>query len=90
MENLKIARNKKKFTQAQMAEKLNLSTTAYQFYEMGRNEPSIATLKAISKILDVTIDYLVNNENANSSNIVDLKDDLDKVIAILENMKDKL
>lgn len=46
-------------TAQQMADKLGISLRAYRFYESGSREPGLETLVKISKILNVTIDYLL-------------------------------
>ena len=88
MKNLKKARLKKKFTQAEMASMLHLSTTAYQFYEIGRNEPSLGTLKHISEILGVTIDYLVDNNVDGYVKVSDLNNEIDSIIELLKKIKE--
>lgn len=49
-------------TQQQMAEKLETSQQNYQRYESGQIEPNIATLIALSRIFDVSIDELFQIE----------------------------
>src|SRR5699024_3693426 len=39
--------------------KLNITTSAYGYYEQGRNEPSLETLVQIAEIFHVTTDYLL-------------------------------
>ena len=41
-----------------MADHLNLSLRAYQFYESGHRSPPLDTLIKIANFLDVSIDYL--------------------------------
>lgn len=57
-------------TQKQMAERLNISERAYQYYESGQREPSLDTLFDISNIFDISTDYLLgktNNPNSHKS-----------------------
>ena len=49
--------------QAQLAELLNIDRSTYAKYETGMTQPSIKTIKSISKILDVSIDSLLNYED---------------------------
>lgn len=63
MNNLKKIRNERNMTQCEVAQALNISQSAYSFYEKGRNEPNVQILLALSKIFDVSIDYLLGNTN---------------------------
>lgn len=58
-EILKELREKKGFTQEQLASALHLSKNAISHYEQGRNDPSIQTLQHIADIFDVSVDYLI-------------------------------
>ncbi len=58
-ERLKLARNKQGFTQQYMADNLNFALRTYQTYEGGTREPSINTLIKLSKLLNVSTDYLL-------------------------------
>lgn len=59
--NLKLLRLKFGYTQGQIAEYLNISRSAYTYYEMGNTEPSINSLEILSQIYDVKIDELLHN-----------------------------
>lgn len=56
---IKALRQRKGWSQAELAERLHISPSAVGMYEQGRREPSIDILVALSKEFDVTIDYLV-------------------------------
>lgn len=60
-EKLKDARKNAALSQEQLAEKLCVSRAAVAKWESGRGMPDIENLKAISKLLDVSIDYLVDD-----------------------------
>ncbi|GAB2553144.1 helix-turn-helix domain-containing protein [Gracilibacillus alcaliphilus] len=45
--------------QEDVAKLLNMSTTGYGYYETGKREPSLNTLKKIADILEVSTDYLL-------------------------------
>lgn len=63
MENkIKQYRKLKNITQEEMAALLNVTRQSYINYENGETEPSFETLKKISKILNVSIDALLDNE----------------------------
>ena len=56
---IKTLRQRKGWSQAELASRLHVSPSAVGMYEQGRREPSIETLVALSREFDVTIDYLV-------------------------------
>ena len=60
-EKLKDARKNAALSQEQLAEKLCVSRSAVAKWESGKGLPDIENLKAISKLLDVSIDYLVDD-----------------------------
>ena len=58
-EILKELREKKGFTQKQLAEALYLSKTTISQYENGTHTPSIESFIKLADIFDVSIDYLL-------------------------------
>lgn len=56
---LKQARQKAKLSQEQLAEKLSVSRSAVAKWETDKGMPDIDNLKAISQLLDISIDYLL-------------------------------
>jgi transcriptional regulator with XRE-family HTH domain len=48
------------FSQAQLARKLHISTSAVGMYEQGRREPSVETLVELSQLFGVSLDYLLS------------------------------
>ena len=61
MINSKIAdlRKESKMTQAEVAKKLGVSTSAVGMYEQGRREPSLELVVAYADLFSVTTDYLL-------------------------------
>lgn len=57
-ERLRMLRKEAKLTQADVAKFLNISESAYGYYEQGRNDISISNLKKLAKKYDVSIDYI--------------------------------
>ena len=47
------------YTQQQMADMLNIRQQSYTRYENNVGEPNLSTVVAISKIFDVSSDYLL-------------------------------
>lgn len=56
---LRRCREKAVLTQEKMAEKLNITTRFYQSLELGAAKPSLKTIVALSRTLNVSIDYLL-------------------------------
>ncbi|MBR1730509.1 MAG: helix-turn-helix transcriptional regulator [Selenomonadaceae bacterium] len=61
---LKSLRNNKNLSQREFAEKLGVSQQAVGSWEVGRTEPDIETLKQLARYFNVSIDYLLDNEEA--------------------------
>jgi transcriptional regulator with XRE-family HTH domain len=49
------------FTQTEMARMLGIERSSYTYYEMGKTQPNLKTLKKLKKILDVSLDYLIGD-----------------------------
>lgn len=60
-EKLKEARKQAGLSQEQLSEKLGISRSAVAKWEADKGIPDIENLKALSGLLGVSIDYLVNN-----------------------------
>lgn len=60
-EKIKEARKSAGFTQEQIADKLMVSRQAITKWELDKGVPDISNLKAISSLLNVSIDYLLDN-----------------------------
>lgn len=57
--NLRDLRKENGYSQKQIAEKLCISQQTYSDYENGKTEPTPDTLIKISKIYNVSVDYLL-------------------------------
>ena len=60
-QQLRKLREAKKLTQKEIAEKLNIDRSTYAYWESAKTEPSIKHLVKLSKIYNVTIDYIIGN-----------------------------
>lgn len=49
-------------SQAELASRLHISSSAVGMYEQGRREPSVDTLVAMSQIFGVSLDYLLSGQ----------------------------
>lgn len=61
MERIKELRKSKNLNQVGLSLKLNVSQRMISSYEKGDSQPSIDTLKAMSKIFDTSVDYIIEN-----------------------------
>lgn len=60
---LKKIRKGKGFSQLKVALDLNMSREALSYYENGKRNPDIQTLKLFSKYFNVSIDFLINGKD---------------------------
>jgi transcriptional regulator with XRE-family HTH domain len=66
-DRLTDARKRKGYTQQRISDSLGITRPAYTAYERGTRQPDYESLKKLSEILEVSIDYLITgNENSNS------------------------
>ncbi len=63
MKRIAQLRKEKGLNQVGLGLKLNLSQKMISAYESGVHQPSIETLKTLSKIFDVSVDYIIENSN---------------------------
>lgn len=68
-EKLKEARKQSGMSQEQLAEKLNVSRSAVAKWETDKGMPDIENFKAIAGLLDVSIDYLLDEGEKMSFNV---------------------
>ncbi len=90
-EKIKQARKNAGLTQEQMAEKLMISRPAITKWESDKGIPDIENLKAISKLLDVSLDYLLNDGEDIDLNVIKEPIDLSKYgKGFKKKLKDKI
>jgi transcriptional regulator with XRE-family HTH domain len=95
-EKLKQARNEMGYSQEQLAETLAVSRSAIAKWETDKGMPDINNLKAISQILNVSIEYLLDDGATLDLSVVrktiHLADYTDKKVTILnkKRIKDKV
>lgn len=63
---LRNLRTKKKITQQEMAEQLNITQATYNRYEKGTREPDIKTLIKIADYYEISLDLLTGRYKRNS------------------------
>jgi len=82
-EKIKYLRGQAKITQTNLAKKLNLTRASVNGWEMGLSVPSTPVLVEISKLFNVSTDYLLGLEQRITLNIDNLTD---KEVAILVDL----
>lgn len=60
---LRMLREHQEFSQKEAAERLKILPDTYSRYERGIREPDYKTLKHIANFFNVSIDYLLDNED---------------------------
>ena len=80
-EKLKLLRKNKGFTQEEFAEQLHVSRIAVAKWESGQTYPDIENLIQISNIMNVTIDYLVRDQECAVSPTSLERDNVKEIIA---------
>lgn len=63
MQRLRDIRKQQGLTQDKLAHKLNVVRSTIAMYETGASEPDFQTLRRISEILNVSVDYLLGLSN---------------------------
>lgn len=85
MIRLKELRLKKKLSQSDIANLLEVTQQAYANYERGAREADYKTLMILADFFDVSIDYLLGREVKESKQVVDVKSET--LYPILEKYK---
>ena len=87
---LKQLRLQNNMTQAQLAQKLNLTKSVISAYETGIRMPSYETLISISKIFKVTTDYLLGIEYKQEIDLSGLtQNEISALLNLIRAMKQK-
>ena len=62
-ENLRLLRKQNDMTQADLAKRLGISSSAVAMYERGEREPNIKTLKNMGSFFNVDMNFLLGMDN---------------------------
>lgn len=68
-----LLRAEKGWSQAELARRIGVSTSAVGMYEQGRREPSLDLLVRLAQVLGVTTDYLLMGETPDSDPLAALE-----------------
>lgn len=66
-ERLRILRQEKNVLQKDIANYLNISASAYGFYEQGKRTPDANIIKKLADYFNVSVDYLIGKSNIKES-----------------------
>ncbi len=72
-EKLRRLRKERGFTQQELAEQLNVSASTIGMYEQGRRKPDQNILYRMGKILNVSVDYLLSEDDEEQPSDEDLE-----------------
>lgn len=67
--SFKKSKNRKKWLQKDVAEKIGVGRTTYAMYEQGKREPDNATLQKLAELFEVSADYLLGRNNTEKNTI---------------------
>ncbi|MCM1499342.1 MAG: helix-turn-helix domain-containing protein [Clostridium sp.] len=85
---LKTLRLRENYTQAQLAQKLDITKSVISAYETGIRLPSYDILIHIAKIFNVSTDYLLGLENKQEIDLSGLTDEeITALLALIKAMK---
>jgi len=79
-DKLKEARKNAGLTQVELAEKLCVSRQAITKWESGKGIPDVENLKMISKVLNVSIDFLLDDEDVLDKTVIKEQINLDDYV----------
>lgn len=79
-DKLQILRKNKGLTQEDLADKLNVSRAAVAKWEAGLSYPDIFNLIQLSELMNVTVDYLVKDQNCSVAPSAIVCTDLEKIM----------
>ena len=82
---LKELRLEAGLTQAQLADKLNISSSTIGMYEQGRREPDNDTLTKLCAELNTSVDYLLGIKKYAKFNNLDVDNVISDFIQFIEN-----
>ena len=67
--NLKMFRERKNWSQKELADKLGLKQSTIAAYETGVNEPKLELFVKMANCFDISVDHLIGNSRENDENL---------------------
>lgn len=84
---LRLLREEKELSQKEMADHLQITRQAYNYYENDKRNPDYDTLRAIADYFNVSTDYLLGQQNEQESKVTDALVDDPELQAFWDTMK---
>lgn len=69
-EKIRVARRKCALSQEQLAEKMSVSRSAVAKWETDKGLPDVGNLKILARLLNVSVDYLLDEEEATDELVI--------------------
>jgi len=63
---LRALRQSSDLTQAELAKRLGCAESTVRMWELGRNEPDLATINTLAELFNVPFNYLVGKDDENT------------------------
>ena len=82
-DTLKTLRAKHNYKQKDVADYLNISKSAYGYYEQGRNEMDIRTIVMLSDLYNVSTDFLLGKTTIEEPTI---SEDAQQILTMYNNL----
>ena len=83
-------RTEKELSQREIAKRLFISQGTYNNWENGKTQPSIEQLILLSKLFDVSIDYIVGNADDPDIQLPKKTNSLDQCMQIVDDLQKSL
>ena len=89
-EKLRKLRLESGMTQAELAEKLNITKSVISYYELRERTPSPDVIVQLARIFHVTTDYLMGVDNRKLIDVSDLsQEDMRLLLVTIETLRKK-
>jgi transcriptional regulator with XRE-family HTH domain len=84
-DRLKSLRNERKMLQKELGDKIGAAASTISGYEQGERMPDYNSLKEISKVFGVTVDYLLGNDACS-----DIENEFPEAVRLIRKSANKM